>query len=146
MGWQGWNRIFAVSSCLAAAGGVTCLAILYNLLVPRGSLLAFLAAAVPLGCAVVAVVLGFMWTCEKCEEYLSRRAERWFGARAVQQSAMGDNSLPFRGNGIEDDCGRAARVSLAGPATSRGVDGDDSTVSANGSPAGQATAASRRAS
>jgi hypothetical protein len=95
MGWQGWNRIFAVSLCLAAAGGLACLAALYNAFVPRGSVVAFLAATVPLALAIGAVVVGFVWVCEKIEDCLAQRADRRLGGGPADDGRIVAN-LEFR--------------------------------------------------
>ena len=65
-----------VSFCLGAAGILACLGALFDSLVAQGSIMAVLAATVPLGLAIVGVMMGFAWVCDKCEGYLNRRADR----------------------------------------------------------------------
>lgn len=68
MSWQ-WNKMLALSFILAAAGILACVAALFDNLVPKGSLLAFLAAVIPLGVVIVGVLIAFAWFCDKCEDY-----------------------------------------------------------------------------
>ena len=68
MYWQ-WNKVLAISFILAAAGILACIAALFDNLVPKGSLLAFLAAMIPLGVAIIGVLIAFAWFCDKCEDY-----------------------------------------------------------------------------
>ena len=66
--------MLAVSLSLAAAGILACVGALFDSLVAEGSIMGFLAATVPLGLAIVGVLVGFVWLCDKCESYLTRRA------------------------------------------------------------------------
>jgi hypothetical protein len=70
------NKMLVVSLSLAAAGILACLGALFDSLVANGSILAFLAATVPLGLAIAGVLAGFAWVCEKCESYFRRLPER----------------------------------------------------------------------
>jgi hypothetical protein len=70
MYWQ-WNKVLAISFVLAAAGILACIAALFDNLVPKGSLLAFLAAMIPLGLLIVGILIAFVWLCDKCEDYFS---------------------------------------------------------------------------
>jgi hypothetical protein len=145
MGWHGWNRIFAISLCLAAAGGLACLAALYNIVVPRGSFVAFLAATVPLGIAVVGVLLGFIWLCEQCEDYLSRRAERRFGAEPDKRQRTNRTELRLREDEYERRSPRG--ISLPRIAKDGRVDGDGRAASPeppDGVPADRTAEAKRR--
>jgi hypothetical protein len=70
------NKMLVVSLCLGAAGILACAGALFDGLVAEGSILSFLAATVPLGLAIVGVLMGFAWACETSERYFSRRAGR----------------------------------------------------------------------
>jgi hypothetical protein len=69
------NKMLVVSFSLGAAGILACLGALFDSLVAEGSVFAFLAAIVPLGLAIVGVLVGFAWLCDQCETYLRRRAD-----------------------------------------------------------------------
>ena len=73
------KRVLAVSMALAAAGVLACVAALYNIWVPKGSLAAFVVSLPLLVLAVIAVMVGFIKTCEKCEDWLHGRRDRLFG-------------------------------------------------------------------
>jgi hypothetical protein len=64
---------------LAAAGVLACVAALFNIWVPRGSLLAFVLALPLLALAIVGIMFGFIKACEKCEDWLHGRRDRLFG-------------------------------------------------------------------
>jgi hypothetical protein len=73
------NRLTTVSSALAVAGILTCVAALLDVAMPHGSLAAFLASMVLLGLAVTGVMIGFTWACDKCESYVDGRLDRILG-------------------------------------------------------------------
>ncbi len=73
------KRVLAVSMALAAAGVLACVAALYNIWVPKGSLVAFVVSLPLLALAVIAVMVGFVKACEKCEDWLHGRRNRLFG-------------------------------------------------------------------
>jgi hypothetical protein len=73
------KRVLVISIALAAGGVLACVAALFNVLVPKGSLLAFFAALVPLALAIIGVMVGFVNACEKCEDWLHGRRDRLFG-------------------------------------------------------------------
>ena len=73
------NRLITVSSALAVAGILTCVAALLDVTMPHGSLAAFLASMVFLGLAVTGVMIGFTWACDKCEGYVDGRLDRILG-------------------------------------------------------------------
>ncbi len=76
MGWRVWNRMIVVSSSLAAAGILVCIAAMLNALVPKGSILGYAGWTVGLAAAAILVAGGYMWVCDKCEDYLSERLDR----------------------------------------------------------------------
>ena len=67
-----WNKLIAVSSAMAAAGILTCAGALLDVFIPGGSLVGFLTRMVLLGLAVIGVVIGYTWVCDKCESYFNR--------------------------------------------------------------------------
>src|SRR5271165_2448592 len=71
-----WNKLIAASFALAAAGILTCAAAFLDALMPRGSLVAFLANITLLGLMVTGVMIGYTWACDKCES-------RFWGRRNV---------------------------------------------------------------
>ncbi len=73
------NRLITVSSALAAAGILTCAAVILDVFMPKESLAAFLASMVFLGLAVTGVMIGFTWACDKCESYVGGRLDRILG-------------------------------------------------------------------
>lgn len=67
------NRLLVTSLALAAAGLLTCVALLLDVLMPRGSLMAFLGVLFTAGIAIGAVMASFAWTCDKFDD--KRRRE-----------------------------------------------------------------------
>ncbi len=82
--WNKWNKLIAASAALAAAGILTCAAALLNALLPKESFAAFLASMALLGLAVTAVVIGYAWTCDKCESYFHGRLDRLRSVRKLE--------------------------------------------------------------
>ncbi len=76
MSWQAKNKMLVVSLSLAAAGVLACVAAVYDSLVPKGSLWAFLATMVPMGLLVAIIIVGFVWLCERWESYSPSRREQ----------------------------------------------------------------------
>jgi hypothetical protein len=88
-----------------------CVAALLSLLVPQGSILGFLAELAGLGVAITFVVVGYVWICEKCEDYLSGHLDRLLSMddqtrrkvasmrakveRPQRQGELGPPALPF---------------------------------------------------
>jgi ABC-type Fe3+ transport system permease subunit len=72
-----WNsKLIAVSCALAAAGILACAVAIIDVVMPRGSLVGFLAGMALLGLVVTAVVIGYTWVCDKCERWFERRFHR----------------------------------------------------------------------
>jgi hypothetical protein len=76
MCWRAWNKMLVISFSAAAAGILACIAALLDILVPKGSALGFLAWTAALVVAIVLVVSGYVWACDKCEDYLNGRLDR----------------------------------------------------------------------
>jgi cytochrome bd-type quinol oxidase subunit 2 len=96
------NNMLVVSLSLGAAGILACMGALFDSLVAEGSIFGFLAATVPLGLAIVGILMGFAWLCDKCESYLSRRARRLAARRRLPttvKSAYGVISVTKKWHG-----------------------------------------------
>jgi hypothetical protein len=65
--------LIAVSCALASAGVLACAVAILDVVMPRGSLLGFLAGMALLGLVVTGVVIGYTWVCDKCERYIHGR-------------------------------------------------------------------------
>ena len=73
---NGWNKVVAMSLVLASAGILACLARFFDNYVPKGSWLALLAAAIPLGLLILGLLACLAWGCDKCEGYWDHSAEK----------------------------------------------------------------------
>jgi hypothetical protein len=71
-----WEKTIVISMILGTAGILACVAAIFNIDVPKGSLTAFLAAIIPLGLAIIGILVGFTWVCDKCNDYFKRRSNR----------------------------------------------------------------------
>jgi hypothetical protein len=92
MGWRAWTKMIVVSAGLGSAGILVCIVALLDVLVPRGSVLGFLSWMAALVGVIVVLVAGYVWVCDKCEDYLSGRLERLLAAH----EARGKASKPGR--------------------------------------------------
>ena len=86
------NKMVSASFALAAAGIVACLAALFDNLVPKGSLLAFLVAVIPLGLAIAALLVGFTWLCDRLEDTLHGSKDKSAPVDEVKPTASTDRS------------------------------------------------------
>jgi hypothetical protein len=73
---KSWKKVIVSSFVLSVAGIMTCMSALLSDLVPAWSMLAFLAVLIPLGLAIVGILAGFVWICDKCENYFADRKEK----------------------------------------------------------------------
>jgi hypothetical protein len=96
MGWQAKNKMLIVSLSLAAAGILACIGALYDTLVPKGSLLAFLATMLPLGLLVAGIVVVFVWLCERFESCPKRLEEERLKSRTAEFPAVGEERRHLR--------------------------------------------------
>jgi hypothetical protein len=69
------NRLLTTSLALASAGTLTCIGAMLDVLMPAISTLQFLAWLCLAGVAVLLVLLGFSWACNKADEAFSAREE-----------------------------------------------------------------------
>jgi hypothetical protein len=76
MCWRGWNKMFVISFSVASAGILVCIAAMLDNLVPKSAVLGFLMWAIALVVTITLVLTGYVWVCDKCEDYLSGRFER----------------------------------------------------------------------
>ena len=93
MGSHFWNKSIAVSAALAAAGVLACAAASLNAVMPRGSLVAFLASTALLGLVVTGVAIGYAWICEKSEGYFEGRLDRLLSAGKPDGNVFGPTTL-----------------------------------------------------
>jgi hypothetical protein len=101
-----WDRTMVISFSVGAAGILTCVAILVDSLFPTGSVLAALASMAALGVAVLVVVAGYVWVCDKCQDYFSERLGRLFGKRSGEPRDEGNAKEPL----APKDAGRQRKV------------------------------------
>jgi len=71
-----WKKVIVSSFALGVAGIMTCISALLSDLVPTWSVLAFIAVLIPLGLAIVGILAGFVWLCDKCEEYFNEKKDK----------------------------------------------------------------------
>ena len=91
-----WNRLFAASCALAAAGVLACGVALLPIITRIGSTLDFFAGmAIMLGVVVAGGLVGCSWVCEKCEDIPEKRRERFLAAGKANRPAVWDVP-PFR--------------------------------------------------
>jgi hypothetical protein len=75
-GKSSWKRVIVGSFLLGVAGMLTCVSALLSDIVPAWSVLAFIAALIPLGIVIAVVLAGFLWLCDKCEGHFVDRTDR----------------------------------------------------------------------
>ena len=75
-GQSSWKKVIIGSFVLGVAGILTCVSALLSDLVPAWSVLAFIIVLIPLGIVIAAVLAGFIWLCDKCENYFADRTDR----------------------------------------------------------------------
>jgi len=94
-----WNKVIVSSFALGAAGILTCISALLSVLVPTWSVLAFIAVLVPLGVAIVGVLAGFVWLCDKYEEYIDRKKNNLLGEKGEESGGeINPGDRRFRSN------------------------------------------------
>ena len=71
-----WKKVIIGSFILGLAGIMTCISALLSDLVPTWSVLAFIAVLIPLGLAIVGILAGFVWLCDKFEDYLNAKRDK----------------------------------------------------------------------
>jgi len=111
---RGWNKTIVVSLSLAAAGIITCIAALLESVAPKESVVSFLAVKCALGVVIIAVMVGFAWICDKCEDYFSGRIERLLDPKQQKSRGTANEEEDERSVPHETDFRFAARQ-LPGP-------------------------------
>jgi hypothetical protein len=71
-----WKKVIVSSFALGVAGILTCISALLSDLVPTWSVLSFIAVLIPLGLAILGILAGFVWLCDKCEEYFNEKKDK----------------------------------------------------------------------
>jgi len=66
-----WKKVIVGSFAIGVAGILTCISALLGVLVPTWSLGAFITVLISLGLVVVGILVGFVWVCDKCEDYFN---------------------------------------------------------------------------
>jgi hypothetical protein len=96
MSVPGWKKALVTSVLLAAAGVLACVAALFDVWVPQGSLLAFVIALPFLALATIGIMVGFIKVCEKGEDLLQSRRDRLWGGKNEGQERAGVPTDPHR--------------------------------------------------
>ena len=76
MDGSSWKKVIVSSFVLGVAGIMTCISALLNDIVPAWSVLAFISVLIPLALAIIAILAGFIWLCDKCENYFADRTDK----------------------------------------------------------------------
>ncbi len=95
-----WKKAFAVSSILAVAGILACFASILNIVIPKGTI-AILAAMIPLGAVIMGILIGFVWVCNKYENYFDSKDKPDISEKQKQQS---QSSTKTNEKQITNDC------------------------------------------
>jgi len=91
-----WKKVIFSSFALGVAGILTCISALLSDLVPTWSVLAFIAVLIPLGLAIVGILAGFVWICDKCEEYFNEKKDKLLeGGKRKSDKETSPNDQPF---------------------------------------------------
>jgi hypothetical protein len=83
--------MLVVSASLATAGIVVCGAAMIDVFFPKGSVLDFVAGLIVLGMIIAFVLIGFVWVCDKGEDYFSGHTDRLLGGEANDSRAAASN-------------------------------------------------------
>ncbi|MGD0382007.1 MAG: hypothetical protein ABSA77_00705 [Thermoguttaceae bacterium] len=95
-----WKKVIFSSFALGVAGILTCISALLSDLVPTWSVLAFIAVLIPLGLAIVGILAGFVWICDKCEEYFNEKKDKLLEGRkhgSSEKNIPNDQKFPNEG-------------------------------------------------
>jgi hypothetical protein len=99
-----------ISFSLGAAGILTCVAILVDSLFPTGSVVMAMASLAALGVAILVVVAGYVWVCDKCQDYLSERLDRLLGEGPGEPRDKGISKKLLAPETEREDAGRQRKV------------------------------------
>ncbi|MGA2059515.1 MAG: hypothetical protein ABSG67_03465 [Thermoguttaceae bacterium] len=91
-----WKKVIIGSFVLGFAGIMTCISALLSDLVPAWSVLAFIAVLIPLGLAIIGILAGFVWLCDKLEDYLNEKKDKLLeGGKRKSDKYISPNDQPF---------------------------------------------------
>ncbi len=91
-----WKKVIISSFVLGVAGILTCISALLSDFVPAWSVLAFISVLIPLGLAIVGILAGFVWLCDKCEDYLNENKDKLLeGGKRESDKEISPNDQPF---------------------------------------------------
>jgi hypothetical protein len=92
-----WKKVIVGSFVLGFAGIMTCISALLSELVPAWSVLAFIAVLIPLGFVIVGILAGFVWFCDKLEDYLTENKDKLLeGQKRKSDKKISQNDQPFQ--------------------------------------------------
>ena len=76
---------------------MTCISALLSDLVPTWSVLAFIAVLIPLGLVIVGILAGFVWLCDKFEDYSNEKKDNLLeGRKRKSDKEISPNDQPFQ--------------------------------------------------
>ena len=87
MFWRALDKTLVISFSLGAAGILVCVAGVLDSVLPRRSVPATCVSMAALVVAIIVVVTGYTWVCDKCEAKLSDYLDRHFGKGTRTRSA-----------------------------------------------------------
>ena len=91
-----WKKVIVGSFVLGFAGIMTCISALLSDIVPTWSVLAFIAVLIPLGLAFVGILAGFVWLCDKFEDYQNEKKDKMLeGGKRKSDKEISTNDQPF---------------------------------------------------
>ena len=102
MALRTWNKMLVVSFSVGAVGILVCAGGLLDILVPKGSIFWFMFRVAALVGVIALVVAGYVWICDKCEDYLSGYLDRLLD-RQPRRSDAAANTKKQPTSGKADD-------------------------------------------
>jgi hypothetical protein len=122
-----WNKVFVGSFVLGFAGIMTCISALLSAIVPAWSILAFIAVLIPLGFVIVGILAGFVWLCDKYEEYHNEKNNNLLeGGKRKSDKEISTNNQPFY------NCTNSRYIKYISPQPGRLIDQYTSTLRGSG--------------
>jgi hypothetical protein len=128
MNGNSWKKVIVGSFVLGFAGIMTCISALLSDIVPTWSVTAFIAVLVPLGLAIVSILAGFVWLCDKFEDYLNKKDDQLLeGVNRKSAKKIKPQDQPFY------DKANYRYIKFASPPPGRTIDRYTSTLRGSGS-------------
>jgi hypothetical protein len=122
-----WKKVIVGSFVLGFAGIMTCISALLSDLVPAWSVLAFIAVLIPLGFLIVGILAGFVWLCDKFEDYSNEKKDNLLeGGKRKSDKEISPNSQPFH------DSANSRYIKYISPQPGRLLDQYTSTLRSSG--------------